>query len=368
MAIIGVLAGLLLPAVNSAREAARKVSCVNRLRQLGLAMSEYEVNFKYFPAGRMDPDYTIGRVAQVGGTTYPISIPKGGWTGFRSVHTFLLPFMDARPVYDRINFSAPTAVQMIDNSGRPVNANYNAYFYADAMFLCPSEINALRRITENNYRYNFGGSTPYGGAENTNDNSNYNASILGLSCMGNGAFTIGQALGTSAFTDGLSNTVVFSERCMGSGADLSRVKAQKTDVNVLVNRSFTLLTPDQFFNQCDSRPYVIDSFNFNSMGRWLGGALYSNGWPFAFYSSTMYNHVAPPNWKKIDCGQRSAIPDRPGEHAIISARSYHVGGVNVTFGDSSTRFISDSIDLETWRSVGSRNGGEQTIYRDELSN
>src|SRR5262249_34502454 len=150
-------------------------------------------------------------IPQVGGTTYPSTIPRGGWTGFRSVHTFLLPFLDARPVYDKINFSAPTAVQMVDSSGRPINANYQAYYYAEGMFLCPSEPNALRRITENNYRYNFGGSTPYGGAENTNDSSNYNAAILGLSCMGNGAFTIGQALSTAAFTDGLSSTVVYSE-------------------------------------------------------------------------------------------------------------------------------------------------------------
>lgn len=366
--VIGVLSGLLLPAVSSAREAARKVSCVNRLRQLGLAISEYEVNFKYFPAGRMDPDYVVNGVVQIVGTAYPSTIPAGSWTGFRSVHTFLLPYMDAKPVYDRIDFSAPTAVQMIDREGNPVNANYAAYLYADVMFLCPSEINAIRRVTENSYRYNFGGSTPYGGARNTDNNADYTGAYLGLSCTGNGAFTIGRGLTPSAFSDGLSNTVVFSERAMGSGADLNRVKPLRNDVGVLPIRSADLLSPQDFFNQCESRPDGIDTFAFNGMGRWLGGALYSNGWPFAFYSCTMYNHVAPPNWKKVDCGQRSAIADRPGEHAIITARSYHVGGVQVTYGDCSTRFISDGIDLETWRAIGSRNGGEQIINREMLSN
>ncbi len=367
VAIIGILVGLLMPAVNNAREAARKVSCVNRLRQLGLALSEYEAAYKYFPAGRMTPDYSLNGVVQTSGTTYPMIIPRGGWTGFRSVHTFLLPFIDQYTVFSKIDFKAPTAVQMINASGTPVNANYQAYLIADAMFLCPSEVNALRRITENNYRYNFGGSTPYGGAENTNDNSNIFAFHDSMSCRGNGAFTIGETLPTAAFTDGLSNCVVFSERIMGSGADMRVTKAQKGDITTLVNRSFNMLTADQFYQQCESRPYVVDSFNFNSAGRWLGGQLFSNGWPFAFYSSTMYNHVAPPNWASVDCGQRSAIPDRPGEHAIVSARSYHLGGVNVTFGDSSTRFISESIDLPTWRAIGTRNGNEQILNRDELS-
>ncbi len=368
IAIIGILVGLLLPAVNNAREAARKVSCVNRLRQLGLGLSEYEAAYKYYPEGRMAPDYTVnGRPENNPSTTYPVTLPRGAWTGFRSVHTFLLPFLDQYTIYSKIDFSKPTSVQMIDANGNPVNANYQAYFHADAMFLCPSEPNAMRRISENNYRYNFGGSTPYAGAENTNDNANFFAFRNGLSCRGNGAFTIGEHLPTSAFTDGLSNTVVFSERIMGSGADMRLVPALKGDMTTLINRSFPMLTPEEFYLQCESRPHVIDSFNFNSAGRWLGGQLFSNGWPFAFYSSTMYNHVAPPNWSRVDCGQRSAIPDRPGEHAIVSARSYHHGGVNVTFGDSSTRFISESIDLQVWRAIGTRSGAEQIIDRDELS-
>jgi prepilin-type N-terminal cleavage/methylation domain-containing protein len=372
IAIIGILAGLLLPAVSSAREAARKVSCVNRLRQLGLALSEYEVNFKYFPPGRMFPDYTMGLThINTPSTTYPITIPTGGWTGFRSVHTFLLPYLDQKPTYNQINFSAPTSVQMVDTAGRPANVNYKAYFMAELCFLCPSEANSLRRITENNYRYNFGGSTPYAGAENTNDNSKLEGFVDGPDgkryfSVGNGAFTIGDALTTAAFTDGLSNTVVFSERRMGSGGNMAQSRPTPGDMTTLTNRSFPMLTPDDFYSQCEFRPHNIDSFNFNSAGRWLGGMLHSNGWPFAFYSSTMYNHCATPNWKAIDCGQRSAIPDRPGEHAIVSARSFHNGGVNCTFGDAATRFISDSIDLQTWRAIGTRHGNEQIMDRQEM--
>ena len=100
------------------------------------------------------------------------------------------------------------------------------------------------------------------------------------------------------------------------------------------------------------------------MGRWLAGTDFSNGWPFGFYSSTMYNHVATPNWKAIDCGTRSAIPDAPGEHAIISARSLHTGGVNASMGDGSVRFVADSIALNIWRAVGTRDGGEVANFDD----
>ncbi len=360
IAIIGILVGLLLPAVQNAREAARRASCLNNVRQFTLAAAEYEVNFKYMPAGRMEPDYVVNGVVNIGGTTYPMTLPRGAWTGFRSVHTFLLPFMEQTNIYNEIDFSAATAVQMINSAGTPVNANYKAYRHAGPLFICPSEVNAIRRITENSYRYNFGGSTPYGGAENTNDNSKL-AMLGNLMSSGNGAFTIGEGLTSAAFTDGTSNTVMFSERSMGSGVDMRNQPAKPSDMTTLTNRSFTMLTPDEFFSQCQSRPHVIDTFNFNSAGRWLGGELYSNGWPFAFYSSTMYNHVAPPNWKHIDCGQRSAIADRPGEHAIVSARSYHIGGVNVALADGSAKFINESIDLTVWRALGSRNGGEEVI-------
>jgi prepilin-type processing-associated H-X9-DG protein len=102
------------------------------------------------------------------------------------------------------------------------------------------------------------------------------------------------------------------------------------------------------------------------MGRWdvdhpfAGTLSYTDGWPIAGYASTMYNHVAPPNWSHIDCaaGGGLACADTPGEHAIISARSSHPGVVNVCYGDGHGTTITDNIDLTVWRSLGTRNGGE----------
>ena len=248
------------------------------------------------------------------------------------------------------------------SGGVPVNANYKAYAKAASLFICASEPNARRKISENSYRYNFGGSTPFGGSRSSSANNDSDAIITTpkgtFSCRGNGAFTIGNGLGTSAFLDGLSNTIIFSERIMGSGNDVAKIKPGRADMITMPSRQDGLIDPDLMKARCESYVPAPSTFHFNSAGRWLPGEDFSNGWPFGFYSSTMYNHVAPPNWKKIDCGTWSAIVDAPGEHAIVAPRSYHVGGVNVSFGDGNTRFMTDSIDLETWRALGTRDGGE----------
>jgi hypothetical protein len=102
---------------------------------------------------------------------------------------------------------------------------------------------------------------------------------------------------------------------------------------------------------------VQDGFNFGGAGRWPSWSDWSNGWPFAGYDSTQYNHVALPNWKGIDCGV-SFISDTPTEHAIIAPRSEHPGIVVICFGDGHTTTVSDDVDLAVWRAAGSRNGEE----------
>jgi len=367
IAIIGILAGLLLPAVQQAREAARRMQCTSALRQLGLACFNYESAYKMLPAGRFLPDFTVGVTVQPSYTNYNNVPTTGAHTGFRSVHVAILPFMEQQNVYNLINFAKPTAVRMTSN-GVPVNANYKAYANAATLFICPSEPNARRKISENNYRYNFGGSTPFAGASRSTLNNDNTATINTpkgtFPCTGNGAFTIGEGLSTAAFLDGLSNTIIFSERIMGSGSDLARSKPGKADFITMPARADGLIDPDIMKTKCESYVPAPSTFHFNSAGRWLPGSDFSNGWPFGFYSSTMYNHVAPPNWKASDCGTWSAIPDAPGEHAIVAPRSYHVGGVNVSFGDGNTRFMTDNLDLETWRALGTRNGGESIQTED----
>jgi prepilin-type N-terminal cleavage/methylation domain-containing protein/prepilin-type processing-associated H-X9-DG protein len=358
IAIIGILVGLLLPAVQSAREAARRMSCQNNLKQIALAAHNYESAHGRFPPGRMLPDWAINGQQRSGGYTNYNSVDQspssGQWTGFYSVHIFILPYMEQQNIYNLVNFKQAITVRMTENDGvTPFNINFPAYANAAGLFICPSEPNAVRIISENNYRCNFGGSTPYAGSLDTSSNGIPNA-IAG----GNGAFTIGQALKMGDFTDGTSNTVFFSERSMGSGNNLSQAPPSRVDVITSPNRRQGLVPPDELYQECLAYVAAPSPFHFNSTGRWLPGSPFSNGWPFAFYSSTLYNHVAEPNWRGFDCGNWSAIPDAPGEHAIMSARSFHNGGVNTARGDGSVAFVSDNINLAVWRALGTRNGGE----------
>lgn len=360
IAIIGILVALLLPAVQAAREAARRMQCSNNLKQIALASINYESTYRKFPPGRLAPDWVINNAVQASYTNYNTvnqATGSGHWTGFRSVHTFILPYMEQQNIYDLIDFSAPTTVRMSTN-GVPSNRNYTAYAQAAGLFLCPSCPFTGVRISENNYRANFGGSTPYGGSENSTRNHVTTASANGFSCQGNGAFTMGEALTVASFVDGLSNTVLFSERTKGTGRNIAVENPTFDDVITSPNRLNVMVPPDQLVSDCRSYNGAPSAFHFNSMGRWLPGTDWSNGWPFGFYSSTLYNHVVTPNYKSWDCGNWSAIPDAPGEHAMIAARSRHPGGVNAALGDGSVRFVAETVNLAVWRAAGTRAGGE----------
>ncbi len=353
IAIIAILIALLLPAVQQAREAARRTQCRNNLKQIGLALHNYHSTFNCFPPARFYPDYIIGGTTQTSYTTYPSTLAANAWTGFRSVHTFILPYMDQATIYNLIDFSKPTSVRMT-SGGVPINANYTAYANAAGLFICPSDPNTGRVITENNYRANFGGSTPYGGSVDTTQNH-----VTTSVSQGNGAFTVGGVTRDRDFTDGMSNSAIFSERSKGSGLDMaSALPKREFDVVTWQNRAQGLINPDTLYNDCLSITPTVSTFNFNSMGRWLPNQDFSNGWPFGFYSATLYNHVATPNWRGFDCGNWSAIIDAPGEHGIISARSQHTGGAMVLMADGAVKFAGENIDLQVWRAVGTRNGGE----------
>lgn len=359
IAIIGVLVALLLPAVQAAREAARRTQCVNNLKQMGLGAANYESTRGVFPPGRLDPDWVLPSGGERAGHTSYNVIPPGHKVGNFSVHIWILPFMEQGNVYDLIDFSVGQNKRMT-SGGTPINAHYDAYATAQGLFLCPSDPSPEAIISENSYRSNFGGSTPYAGAIQEGSGFNTQAeSSEGFVSGGNGAFSMGaKGLKAGEYSDGLSNTAFFSERLIGTGGEGGSMPRNKSTIITASSRSRELLTVDQWFNNCISAQAGASNFDFFAAGRWDSGSDWSNGWPFAGYDASQYNHVAPPNWENFDCGTYSSIPDAPDEHAIIAPRSEHPGTVVVAFGDGHTATVSDSIDLITWRALGSRNGQE----------
>jgi prepilin-type N-terminal cleavage/methylation domain-containing protein/prepilin-type processing-associated H-X9-DG protein len=363
IAIIGVLIALLLPAVQAAREAARRMQCTNNLKQIGIGLHNYQTTHGAFPPGRMGPDWIVNGTPKTGFYSNYNAVDgaptPGTWTGFYSVHCHILNFMEQVPAYNAMNFLAPNTARMyVSGTGgstrQILNVNFTAFALAQSTFLCPSDPNSSGgSISENNYRYNFGGSTTHQGSMSWNNNEL-------LDARGNGAFTIAEALPIAAFTDGTSNTAFFAEKDKGSGRDMNTQPPSQNDMVTSPSRQTSgVVDPAVHFAACSTpAARAISSFNFSAAGRFLPGTDFSDGWPFAWYFATMYNHVAPPNWKGQDCGIASSIPDVPGEHAIVAPRSSHPGGANVLFGDGSVHFIKDSVNLATWHALGTRAQGE----------
>jgi prepilin-type processing-associated H-X9-DG protein len=356
IAIIGVLIALLLPAVQAAREAARRAQCANNLKQIGIGLHHYHSTYNAFPPGRLDPDYMAAGMPVASFYSNYNEVDANPlaniWTGYYSVHCHILSDMEQTVAYSAMNFSLPNTARM-RVSGVVLSPNYTAFALAQSTFLCPSDPNGSPGgVSENNYRYNFGGSTPYAGALNWHDNRD-------RSRPGNGAFTIGQAIPVAGISDGTSNTVFFSEKNRGSGLDMATTPPTKHDMipspDRVTDGDFRI--DDQYAACLNYRP-AISGFNFSAPGRFLAGSDFSDGWPYAWYFATLYNHVATPNWKGQDCGMGSAIPDTPGEAAIVAARSSHPGGVNCLFGDGSVRFVKGTVSLQTWRALGTRAEGE----------
>lgn len=358
IAIIGVLMALLMPAVQQGREAARRLQCAHNLKQIGLGLHNYQTAIGAFPPGRMTPDIVRSGVPLWSATSYTLAnVPytPGTWTGIYSVHCHILPYMEQSAAYNSLNFIGPNLGQLQDPSGRVIAPNYTGYTLTAGSFLCPSDPNlSLQPGGENNYRANFGGSTIYAGGGRRGDNAPRPNSD-------DGAFTYGPALAMAAFTDGLGNTVMFAERNKGSGR--FHQVGDQNDVVYLPAATIALT----FQGEADSdalMPFCTRSFApsdyFYQAGRYIAspgfGLQYSDGWGYAWYVSTLYNHAAPPNWVGHDCGLGSSIVDAPSEHAIVSARSNHPGGVNVLLGDGSVRFVKSSIGIAVWRSIGTRAG------------
>jgi prepilin-type N-terminal cleavage/methylation domain-containing protein/prepilin-type processing-associated H-X9-DG protein len=341
IAIIAVLIALLLPAVQAAREAARRAQCTNNLKQIGLALMNYESAVGAFPWGETPHNYA--------GT---LNVP--------SCLCLMLGQIEQQNLYNAYNFTSGPS-----NAGGwnyiPLNfVNSTVQSTKINAFLCPSDFSRIdltsRGATVNpgntNYQSNAGadaysfltGTTSPGGPGTTNTFSgvfpSYNVCVK-----------------IARITDGTSNTVAFSELVMGQGAyagGFDGLKPSSSFVNSSVAASGAnggVANPMIDYTNCLSTGGVtLTNVLCATCGDWPIGA----AWWWARSGQTRYNHVMTPNTYNCSFGGDNGDSDDDA----VTAGSRHPGGVNAGFCDGSVRFVKSSISPTTWWALSTIAGGE----------
>jgi prepilin-type processing-associated H-X9-DG protein len=312
--IIGILISLLLPAVQGAREAARRAKCATNLKQIGLAIQSYHVANGCFPPA----------VSQLTNPNYG---------GFYAIHVRLLPYLDWLPVFNSVNFELGTwptdSVNVMPPKQRLVlnEANRTVSGVHISLFLCPSDSGAFM-IAGNNYRGNAGVGPSWGTSAEHPDS-------------GNGVFPEIGPIRMSQVSDGLSHTACFGERLRGSG----KTEALVPERDVFRMRGVVAFTADNLVMACQ-----VSARRDNTMGSRTSGRT----WFWTGREHTLYNHAQEPNGRIPDCTYGGALPAT----GMATARSWHWGGVNQLMADGSVRFMQETINRQVWRAFGSRNGRE----------
>lgn len=327
IAIIGVLVGLLLPAVQQAREAARRTQCRNNLKQLGLALHNYHEAYQLFP-----PAY-IGSIG-VSGSASGLSFPddnSNATSGF-AWGSLLLPQLDQAPLHNKLNFSLPC--------WDPVNLPFAATKLS--MFHCPSSAGGsdgfvMERWTSgssaapsspapfsptlffahSHYVTNAGIHQPWGRSPAYSDDFAKPEPIpaTGKSVIQDGAFYRNSRIRSADVIDGLSNTVFLGEHSSS-----------------LSNKTWFGTVP--YAATCPKPGWPSEC---NSAGCLVG----AHSGPDTHDHPQVIIHA----------------PNHPFGHTD-EMYSDHIGGANILFGDGSVRFISQFIDGFIWVGVSTRNGSE----------
>jgi prepilin-type N-terminal cleavage/methylation domain-containing protein len=314
IAIIGIMVGLLLPAVQSAREAARRMSCQNNLKQLGLALHNYESTHRIFPPSSV----AVGTSA-----TQP-------WSG----QSFLLPYLEGNSTYSLINFS----IGYHAAGNRELYPPFGIAATRVSVLMCPSDPNDRERLnaTTNepehyplNYTLNVGRYLIYNPVNRAD---------------GGAAFAPNGRISTAGYVDGLSNTLAFGE-----------VKAFTPRVHDAVLPTTAPLRPEDVSASVSGGAWSAT----NGHTEWVCGRAIHNGFTTTFTPNTKVWHVVGGQAYDFDVSSsREGRNMTDATYGVITARSYHSGAVNMGLMDGSIRTISDSIDLRTYQALGTRAGGE----------
>lgn len=347
IAIIGILVGLLLPAVQAAREAARRTQCTNSVKQLSLAMHNYESTYKRFPARRG------GTATGFAGTARNTS--NGGRL---SAFVLLLPYTEGSPMWDQIQAGDPTGtVTGFTGAGGPTVApggpaawlGWRPWNISPSFMICPSDgstFNAATATNINNYACSLG--------DDCTDTIT-NRIVRGV-------FPASVGVKIADITDGTSNTAVFSER-LRANFGITNVVANQIDIKHGTATGITgMLTAPAACRTTATGQY----FTAGQLVKGRFGSLWTDGQP----ERVAFNTILAPN--QPGCTDDTNV-NADSINVVLPASSRHTGGVNVGLADGSVRFISNSIDTGNttlaqpdsgpsrygaWGALGSKSGGD----------
>jgi prepilin-type N-terminal cleavage/methylation domain-containing protein len=312
IAIIGILIGMLLPAVQKVRSAARRISCGNNLKQISLALANHETAFREYPTSFDAPRGEIIR---------------GSW----SIHAKLLPMLEQANAEAMIDFDVDWHEQV--DAGIPA--------FGIPVYSCPSDYQAGLRhkngkpyVHSTSYGFNLGSWMVYDPQTGRS---------------GDGPFRVSTPTEHSTIADGLSNTLAMTD-----------VKSFTSYVRNAPSFDGTFPTSPDFFQGVAGELKLGPGRDQNTGHTvWSDGRVHHAGITTVFGPNTFvaYNH----NGKTYDIDFNSQQEGRDlnrTTYAAVTSRSYHEQGVNVARMDGSVDFISDSIDLEVWRALGTARGQE----------
>jgi prepilin-type N-terminal cleavage/methylation domain-containing protein/prepilin-type processing-associated H-X9-DG protein len=318
IAIIAVLIGLLLPAVQKVRDAAQRSQCQNNLKQLGLALHNY--------------DTAIGKLPS-GSESSAIFGP--------SVLAYLLPVIEQGAAHAMMSGSfAHGNSAATGGTAAQIAAHEQASALRAKVFQCPSETLTFQGWVYgySNYHMNWG---RWVRLENKWDG------VFGANFAAGGAPRM-PSIKVTEILDGTSNTVAFAEVCNGYGTTAAPRDVRR---DCYEHGTLTPTSVTQARNAMMSRTDLLTveyagGTSWNPRWSWRGCP-----WREGSIWRTGMNTLIPPNkacWR----------PNADWWQLVSPASSYHAGGVNVCFADGSVRFVADAVDPDVWTAAGSRNGGE----------
>ncbi|MDB5353399.1 MAG: hypothetical protein JWN86_4646 [Planctomycetota bacterium] len=329
IAIIGVLIGLLLPAVQAAREAARRAQCTNHLKQIGLAIHNYESTFKVFPFGK--------------GANYKnISASAPAYARW-SAQSQLLMFIEQGNIFNAINFHLPPCtpgmqgdVVFMPPTAWPNGENLTGSLAQVSIFLCPSDAQG-QPLSEWPGGLNYLGNLYTWACDSSETNP---VTVSTQAETPQGIFYYLSSVRPADIRDGLSSTAFFSEKIRGTG---QRDGDARSDQMIMPKAT----SMDQTYQNCQNmNPLTATRLTSRQGMSWVMGEM----------CCSMYNHVATPNSRT--CASTAFDVGMQNMAMQIPPSSRHPGGVNVLLGDGSVKFVKDGVSIGTWRALGTRNGSE----------